>query len=84
MTALRDAEQSIDSAKARRAIWFELVERAGRRETFQHALVDRARIDAAGEIAEIGERPVASPRNSDSLSVSFMSSVIDAARNSAG
>ena len=39
------------------------VERAGRGEAFQHALVDRARIDAAGEIGEIGERLVAARRD---------------------
>jgi hypothetical protein len=35
------------------------IESAGGGEAFQHAFVDRARIDAAGEIGEIGERLVA-------------------------
>ena len=122
------------AAKARRPVRLDDVERAGRGEAFQHPLVDRARIDAAAEIGEVGERLFAarldnalhrlaadaaqrrqrvidrialdleidaaerlidggstlrpsrsaSARNSASLSVLPMSSVIDAARNSTG
>ena len=49
------------------AVRLELVERAGGGETFQHALVDRARIDAPGEVGEVGERALArAPRRSPS------------------
>ena len=46
MRALRAAEHGIDRRKHARAIFFELIERAGGRQAFQHALVDGARIDA--------------------------------------
>ena len=59
MAALRAAKHGIDRRENARAIGLESIERAGGGEAFQHALVDGARIDAAGEIGEIGERPLA-------------------------
>ena len=49
----------VDGGEDARAVGLELVEGAGGGEAFQHALVDGARIDAVGEVGEIGERPVA-------------------------
>ena len=56
-------EHGVDGGVRARAVRLERVERAGRGEAFQHALVDRARIDAAGEIGEVGERLVAARRD---------------------
>ena len=53
--ALGAAEHGIDGGKDAGAVWLERVEGAGGGQAFQHALVDRARIDARGEIGEIGE-----------------------------
>ena len=57
--ALRGGEHGVDGGKSARAVFLDGVEGAGGDEAFQHALVDRARIDAAGEIGKIGERPLA-------------------------
>ena len=64
----RCAAASIAStaAAARARLRLDAVERAGGGEAFQHALVDRARIDAAGEIGEVGERLLAA-RGDDRL-----------------
>ncbi len=59
MRALGAAEHGIDGGKDARAILLELVEGAGGGQTFQHALVDRARIDAGGEIGKVGELALA-------------------------
>ena len=53
----------VDGGEDARAVGFELVEGAGGDQAFQHALVDDARIDAAGEIGEVGERPLAARRD---------------------
>ena len=53
------ASIGVDGREHARAIAFERIEGAGGGEALQHALVDRARIDAAGEIGQIGERPLA-------------------------
>ena len=57
VAALRGRQHGVDRREGARAVRLELVERAGRGQAFQHALVDRARIDAAREVGEIGERP---------------------------
>ena len=49
--------------KHARAVGLELVEGARGRKTFQHALVDGARIDARGEVGEIAERLAAARRD---------------------
>ena len=57
MRALRGGEHGVDGGVRPRARFgFERVEGAGGGKAFQHALVDGARIDAAGEIGQIGER----------------------------
>ena len=61
--ALRHRQQAVDRREHPRAVALERVEGAGRREAFQHALVDGARIDAAGEVRQVGERPVAARRD---------------------
>ena len=53
--ALRGRQHRVHGRKHSRAIVLDRIERAGGGETLQHPLVDRARIDAAGEIGEIGE-----------------------------
>ena len=58
MRALRAPEHLVDAGEDARAVALEFVEGAGGGEAFQHALVDRARIDARGEVGEIGERPL--------------------------
>ena len=63
MRALRRRQHGIDGGEGARAVGLQRVEGAGGGEAFEHALVDRARIDAAGEIGEIGERPLAARRN---------------------
>ena len=60
--ALRRGEHGVDGREDARAVFLDRVEGAGGDQAFQHALVDRARIDAAGEIGEIGERPLAARR----------------------
>ncbi len=52
------ASMASTAAKTRARFGLQRVEGARRREAFEHALVDGARIDAAGEIGEIGERPL--------------------------
>ena len=47
-----------------RPVRLQRVERAGGGQALDHALVDRARIDARGEIGERGERSAAAPRRS--------------------
>ena len=54
--ALRRRHDSIDGREHARAIAVQRIEGAGGGEAFQHALVDRTRIDAAREIGKIGER----------------------------
>ena len=61
--ALRRSQDRVDRREGARPVAVECIERAGGREAFQHPLVDRARIDAAREIGEIGERLVAARRN---------------------
>src|SRR5262249_23968946 len=51
--AVRLAQHGIDGGKHARAVALERLECAGSRETFQHALVDRARIDAGREVGEV-------------------------------
>ena len=51
-----DARIDIHRREGARPVAIELVERAGSRKAFQHALVDGARIDAVREVGEIGER----------------------------
>ena len=55
MRALGAAEHGIDGGEDAGAVRLELVEGAGGGQAFQHALVDRARIDARGEIGKVGE-----------------------------
>ena len=57
--ALRHRQHAVDRREHARAVAFERVERARRGEALQHALVDGARIDAAGEVRKVGERLVA-------------------------
>ena len=61
--ALRGRQHGVDGGMGAGAVRLERVEGAGGGEAFQHALVDRARIDAAGEVGEIGERLVAARRD---------------------
>ena len=56
MGALRLGENAIGAGKSARAVRLEFVEGAGRGKAFDDALVDRARIDARGEVADAGER----------------------------
>ncbi len=63
MRALRGRHHGVDGGVRPRAVRLERIEGAGGGEAFQHALVDRARIDAAGEVGEIGERLVAARRD---------------------
>ena len=53
----------IDAGEDVRAVRLDRVEGAGGGEAFQHALVDRARIDAAGEVREVRKRPLAARRD---------------------
>ena len=64
--ALRGGEKRIDGGIGAGAVRLDGVEGAGGDQAFQHALVDGARIDAAAEIGEIGERPLAA-RGDDAL-----------------
>ena len=57
--ALRRGQHRIDGGEGARPVRLERIERAGGGKAFQHPLVDGARIDAAGEVGEIGERLVA-------------------------
>ena len=59
LAALRGREDRVDARMNARAVRLQRIERAGGRETLQHALVDRARIDAAGEVRDVAERFVA-------------------------
>ena len=61
---LRATEHGVDRAKDARAVSLECIEGAGRRETFQHALVDGARINPCREVSKIGKRAVL-PRGND-------------------
>ena len=54
--ALRGGEHGVDGGENTRPVLLDGVESAGGDQAFQHPLVDRARIDAAGEIGQIGER----------------------------
>ena len=53
------ASSGVDRREGARAIRLDAIEGAGGGEAFQHPLVERARVDAAGKIREIAERPVA-------------------------
>ena len=66
MRVLRAAEHCINGAKDAGAISLEYIEGARSSETFQHALVDGARIDPSGKVGEVGERAVL-PRRDDRL-----------------
>ena len=57
MRALAGGQHGVDAGEGAGAVALERIEGAGRDQAFQHALVDRARIDAGGEVGEIGERP---------------------------
>ena len=59
MGALRGGEHDVDGGEDARAVRLERVEGAGGGEAFQHPLVDGARIDPAGEIAEVREPLIA-------------------------
>src|SRR5262249_59709328 len=61
--ALRLGQNGIDGGKHARAVALKRLECAGGRETFQHALVDRARIDAGREVGEVGERSIVTRRD---------------------
>ena len=63
MRALRGRQHRIDGGMRPRPVRLERVEGAGGGEAFQHPLVDRARIDAAGEVGQVGERLVAARRD---------------------
>ena len=63
MRALRDRQHGFDAGEGPRAICLQRIKSAGRRQTFKHALVHRARIDAAGEIGQVGKRFLAARRN---------------------
>ena len=63
MRALRGRQHDVDRRHGARALALDAIEGAGGREAFEHALVDGARIDAAGEIGEIGEGMVAARRH---------------------
>ena len=60
------ASTDVDAGKDARAVCLETVEGAGGGQAFQHALVDGARIDARGEIREVGEFALAA-RGDDRL-----------------
>ena len=55
MRTLGAAEHTVDSGKNARAIFFEGVEGAGRRQTFEHPPVDRTRVHARREVGKVGE-----------------------------
>src|SRR5262249_47607191 len=55
--ALRASKHGIDSGEYARAMGFERIEGARRSEAFEHALVHRVRIDAGGEIRQVGKWP---------------------------
>ena len=57
--ALRRRKDRVDAGVDARAVGLQRIERAGGGEAFQHALVDRARIDAAREVRDVAERLVA-------------------------
>src|SRR5262245_35712818 len=61
--ALGLAQHAIDRRKCARAVALERVEGAGSGETFQDSLVDRARIDPAREVGEVGEGTIAARRD---------------------
>src|SRR5262249_29573528 len=54
--ALRRCQYRVDGCEDASPIALERVERPGGGETLEHALVDRTRIDAAGEIGKVAER----------------------------
>ena len=56
VAALAGGEDRIRAGKDPRPVRLERVEGAGRGETFDDALVDRARIDPRGEVGERGEQ----------------------------
>ena len=62
MRALRGGEKRIDGGEHARAVRLDGIEGAGGNEAFKHAFVDGARIDAAGEVGEVGERALAARR----------------------
>ena len=64
MGALRGCEHGFHGSERARTVRLERIEGAGGGQAFQHALVHRARIDAAGEVGQIGER-LCSPRAVD-------------------
>lgn len=51
-------EGGVDAVEERLARRVAVVERAGLHEMLEHALVDRAAVDAADEVLEVGERAV--------------------------
>src|SRR6478736_5455999 len=65
MGALRLGKDAIRAGKGACAVLFELVEGAGRGKALDDALVDRARIDPRGEVADAGERLVAARGDDD-------------------
>jgi hypothetical protein len=68
--ALCAGKNRIDCGKNASAVFLECIEGAGCRETFQHPLVDCARIDPRREVSEIGELPIV-PRGDDCLNCLF-------------
>ena len=54
--ALRGGEHGIDGGENARPVRFHAVEGAGGSQAFDHPLVDGARVDAAREVGEVGER----------------------------
>ena len=56
---LRVGEHRIDGGEGARAVRLQAIEGAGGGKAFERALVERARIDARGEIGEILKRPLA-------------------------
>ena len=63
MRALGAGEHRVDRGENARAVAFEVIEGAGGGEAFQHALVDGARIDAVGEVGQVGEFTLAARRD---------------------
>ena len=57
MSALRAGKHRIDRGKHTGAVFLECIESTSRRETFQHPLINRARINARRKVGEIGEMP---------------------------
>ena len=61
--ALRGREHRVDRREGAGPVALEIVERAGGDEAFQHPLVDRARIDAPGEVGEVAEQALGARRD---------------------